>query len=83
MTDRRRDPLEGMEGPRLDVPCPRCAAPAPAGVPRHATILSISERERTAADLGAADPWHVESRCPAGHDVHVYYTRRFTDPADP
>jgi len=71
-----------MEGPRLTVPCPRCDAVTPAGVPRHATLLVISETERTPDELGVDDPSHVESRCPAGHEVHVYYHRRFAESAD-
>ena len=69
-----------MRGPRLDVPCPRCDAVTPAGVPRHSTVVAICEHECTARELGVDDPWHVESRCPAGHEVHGYYDRHFTEP---
>ena len=71
-----------MKGPRLDVPCPRCGAVTPAGVPRHATVVAISETEQTPNELNVDDPWHVESRCDSGHEVHVYYARHFSTPPE-
>lgn len=67
-------------GPRLTVPCPHCGGSAPAGIPRHVTLLAVMGRAMNPGELGIEAPAHVESSCSQGHEVHVYYLRRHTSP---
>ncbi|MDX1747334.1 MAG: hypothetical protein R3324_15465, partial [Halobacteriales archaeon] len=62
---------------RLTVPCPQCGAQAPAGIPRHVTLLAIMPRTAEMTEFDWERPSHVAARCPANHDVHVYYQRTF------
>lgn len=64
-------------GPRLSVGCPHCGADAPAGLPRNITLLAITGRPYVPEGPGSGTTSHVQSRCPSGHEVHVYYERRF------
>lgn len=69
-------------GPRLTVPCPRCGADAPAGLPRNMILLAVTGVPHSPTRIGRGAFSHVESRCSSAHDVHVYYERLYTSPPD-
>lgn len=71
-----------MMGPRLTVPCPHCGVATPAGLPRNMMLLAIVGRTCSPEELDCDSPFHVESRCPSGHEVHVYYERQYSTPLD-
>jgi hypothetical protein len=47
------------------------------------TLLALTAVPMAPADLCSNRPCHVEVRCPNGHEIHVYYARRFAAPSDP
>lgn len=70
-----------MMGPYLTVSCPRCGDMAPAGLPRQMTFLTITATP-ISPEVFPQQLRHIMVNCPAGHEVYVYYERRFTSPSD-